>query len=124
MQLKTFVSLLAHTATWAPAIALSSKRDFQGDCSALASQLKIPNATVWFSEALSAGATINVPELAQAGCASTQSVTKDICRVALYVASSDKSGTTMEAWLPKDWSGRFLSTGNGGLGGCKFGRIG
>ncbi|GME48352.1 Tannase/feruloyl esterase [Neofusicoccum parvum] len=24
----------------------------------------------------------------------------------------------MEAWLPKDWSGRFLSTGNGGLGGC------
>ncbi|KAG7136369.1 feruloyl esterase B-2 like protein [Verticillium longisporum] len=24
----------------------------------------------------------------------------------------------METWLPLDWSGRFLSTGNGGLGGC------
>jgi hypothetical protein len=24
----------------------------------------------------------------------------------------------MEAWLPENWSGRFLSTGNGGLGGC------
>ncbi|EXJ88746.1 feruloyl esterase [Capronia coronata CBS 617.96] len=24
----------------------------------------------------------------------------------------------MEIWLPEDWSGRFLSTGNGGLGGC------
>ncbi|KAM0276445.1 hypothetical protein ACHAQH_006750 [Verticillium albo-atrum] len=24
----------------------------------------------------------------------------------------------METWLPVDWSGRFLSTGNGGLGGC------
>ena len=24
----------------------------------------------------------------------------------------------MEVWLPKDWSGRFLSTGNGGINGC------
>ncbi|KAG7108822.1 feruloyl esterase B-1 like protein [Verticillium longisporum] len=24
----------------------------------------------------------------------------------------------METWLPLNWSGRFLSTGNGGLGGC------
>jgi feruloyl esterase len=24
----------------------------------------------------------------------------------------------MEVWLPQNWTGRFLSTGNGGLGGC------
>jgi feruloyl esterase len=24
----------------------------------------------------------------------------------------------METWLPKNWTGRFLSTGNVGLGGC------
>jgi len=24
----------------------------------------------------------------------------------------------MEAWLPSDWTGRFLTTGNGGMGGC------
>lgn len=36
----------------------------------------------------------------------------------MYVATSNVSGITMEAWLPEDWNGRFLSTGNGGLNGC------
>jgi hypothetical protein len=26
----------------------------------------------------------------------------------------------MEAWLPRNWTGRFLSVGNGGLGGCQL----
>lgn len=28
------------------------------------------------------------------------------------------SGFEMEAWLPQNWTGRFLTVGNGGLGGC------
>ena len=27
-------------------------------------------------------------------------------------------GITLEAWLPTNWTGRFLSTGNGGVSGC------
>ncbi|TDZ13832.1 putative feruloyl esterase B-2 [Colletotrichum spinosum] len=34
------------------------------------------------------------------------------------VATSSRSGFKLEAWLPQNWTGRFLSTGNGGLGGC------
>jgi feruloyl esterase len=38
--------------------------------------------------------------------------------VAMYVATSNTSGITLEAWLPSNWTGRFLSTGNGGVSGC------
>jgi feruloyl esterase len=34
------------------------------------------------------------------------------------VATSDASGITLEAWFPSNWTGRFLATGNGGIGGC------
>ncbi|KAL0564686.1 hypothetical protein V5O48_017353 [Marasmius crinis-equi] len=36
----------------------------------------------------------------------------------MEVETSPTSKIYMEAWLPKSWTGRFLSTGNGGLGGC------
>jgi feruloyl esterase len=36
----------------------------------------------------------------------------------MYVAMSNVLGITLEAWLPSDWTGRFLSTGNGGIYGC------
>ena len=41
-----------------------------------------------------------------------------LCRIAMFVKTSDISNITLEAWLPKNWTGRFLSTGNGGLSGC------
>jgi feruloyl esterase len=52
------------------------------------------------------------------GPGSAPPVSQDVCRVALYIKTSDRSGVQFEAWLPKDWNGRFLSTGNGGIGGC------
>jgi feruloyl esterase len=36
----------------------------------------------------------------------------------MHVDTSNASGIVLEAWLPSNWSGRFLSTGNGGLAGC------
>jgi feruloyl esterase len=27
-------------------------------------------------------------------------------------------GITLEAWMPTNWTGRFLSTGNGDISGC------
>ncbi|KAJ4220548.1 tannase [Fusarium solani] len=41
-----------------------------------------------------------------------------MCRIALTVKTSPSSEISMEAWLPRNWTGRFLSVGNGGLGGC------
>ena len=34
------------------------------------------------------------------------------------LSTSSRSGISMEAWLPRNWTGRFLSTGNGGISGC------
>jgi hypothetical protein len=42
----------------------------------------------------------------------------DLCRVALNISTSGRSGVVFEGWLPEGWSGRFLATGNGGIDGC------
>lgn len=36
----------------------------------------------------------------------------------MNVTTSNSSNIILEAWLPSEWEGRFLSTGNGGLAGC------
>ena len=91
---------------------------FEQDCSQLASKLTIENATTWFSELVTAGTNITFPQNNMTCQRPGQVVNADICRVALYVSTSPSSGISMEAWLPRNWTGRFLSTGNGGISGC------
>lgn len=38
--------------------------------------------------------------------------------MALRVPTTNQSEISVEAWLPANWTGRFLSTGNGGVSGC------
>jgi hypothetical protein len=44
--------------------------------------------------------------------------TADLCRVVMTVPTTETSSIRVEAWLPDDWNGRSLATGNGGTGGC------
>ncbi|SPQ26559.1 f3fddecd-5a43-4800-8eb1-10b872931a79 [Thermothielavioides terrestris] len=96
----------------------SNDNSFQQRCSKLASQLKIENATVWFSEYVAANTNISFPDTDPSCGQGPLSVGVDFCRVSLRVATSSRSSISMEAWLPRNWTGRFLSTGNGGLNGC------
>lgn len=107
--------LLALVASCAVASALADS--FQLDYSAIASSLDTANATVWFSECPSGHQPIVTGKQRNMWCF-LQAVTTDICRIALYVATSTTSGISMEAWLPRNWAGRFLGTGNGSLAGC------
>jgi len=92
--------------------------DFQTKCSSIIPKLKIENATVYFSTFIPAGTNLSLPEN-NSTCGQTfQLVSVDLCRIALYVSTSKRSGINMEAWLPANWTGRFLSVGNGGLAGC------
>jgi feruloyl esterase len=91
---------------------------FQQDCVNFAQELKVPNATVWFTEFVAAGTNLSLPQNNVTCAQNSQVVKTDTCRVALYVATSNRSGISMEAWLPRNWTGRFLSTGNGGIAGC------
>ncbi|KAF9692124.1 hypothetical protein EKO04_009936 [Ascochyta lentis] len=92
--------------------------DFNSTCASIASKLEVENGVVYFSEFVAAGTNLSLPDN-NATCAQNfQLVTADICRVSLYVSTSSNSGFNMEAWLPSNWTGRYLSTGNGGLNGC------
>ncbi|PBP28443.1 hypothetical protein BUE80_DR000526 [Diplocarpon rosae] len=89
-------------------------------CEQFGSELDIPNVTVNFATHVPAGTKLAFSQdYGLRSCRRpSQVVDVDLCRVAMYVATSNRSGITLEAWLPADWSGRFLSSGNSVLSGC------
>ncbi|EEB90708.1 hypothetical protein MPER_11048, partial [Moniliophthora perniciosa FA553] len=100
-------------------LSLNSTFDFDSACSAIGTRVaSIQNASVVLSEAVPAGTNLTFPNLDNSCGSKSQVVSADICRVALNFATSETSSIYMESWLPRNWTGRFLSTGNGGLGGC------
>ncbi|THU77519.1 putative feruloyl esterase B-2 [Dendrothele bispora CBS 962.96] len=92
--------------------------DFNSTCSSIASQIAIPNATVSLVDFVPAGTNLTFPNNDPSCARPSQIVLTDMCRIAMTVATSNRSGFDFEAWLPRNWTGRFLSTGNGGLSGC------
>ncbi|CBF85532.1 hypothetical protein AN1772.2 [Aspergillus nidulans FGSC A4] len=89
---------------------------FQTRCENFAGKIDLPNVKVNFASYIPGSTNLtldNVPT-----CDQSQVVSSDICRVAMAVTTSNASEITLEAWFPRDYTGRFLSTGNGGLGGC------
>lgn len=105
-----------------PAVAQNNTGDFNTQCAEFADTLQssVGNATVWFTEAVAAGTNLSLPEYDPTCGVQYQVVSADFCRVAMFVPTSDRSNISMEVWLPPQeaWTGRFLSTGNGGLSGC------
>ncbi|KAF2033073.1 feruloyl esteras-like protein B [Setomelanomma holmii] len=113
-------SLLAFVLNASAILAnpVGSKGDFQAKCAAIASKLAIQNGNVYFSQSVTAGTNLTLPDNDPSCAQSFIVVTADICRIALSVSTSKTSNFSMEAWLPSNWTGRFLSGGNGGLNGC------
>lgn len=95
-----------------------SASNFQDNCNSFAKQLKLANTTVWFTEYVPANTNLTFPDNDPTCTRPSQVVSADMCRIAMYVATSNRSGISMEAWLPRDYNDRFLSTGNGGVSGC------
>jgi feruloyl esterase len=108
----------AYTAFAFPTSADNSSLEvFKSSCADIVPKLNITNATIYFSEFVAAGTNLTLDN--NVTCTNpSQVVPVDVCRIALYVSTSNRSGINMEAWLPSNWTGRFLSTGNGGLAGC------
>jgi feruloyl esterase len=78
----------------------------------------VSNATVNVHEFVTAGTTLQFPGTDPSCGTANQTVSVDICRIALNISSSDRSGILFESWIPRNWTGRFLATGNGGIDGC------
>jgi feruloyl esterase len=100
--------------------------DFQTRCKSLGNSLNVKgynNITVTRAQYLTKNTTLDqTSEGVNATCQvlGIPPMPVNLCRLALHIPTSDSSGIVEEVWLPEEWSGRFLSTGNGGLGGCKF----
>ncbi|KAH7176928.1 tannase and feruloyl esterase [Dactylonectria macrodidyma] len=91
---------------------------FTDDCVDLATSLNLDNTTVWFTHVEKAGSNLTFPGNHPTCNRPSQVVDVDICRVVMLVTTGPTSNISLEAWLPSNWTGRFLSTGNGGTGGC------
>ncbi|GMG45961.1 unnamed protein product [Aspergillus oryzae var. brunneus] len=93
---------------------------FQAECESFKAKINVTNANVHSVTYVPAGVNISMADNPSICGGDEDPITSTFafCRIALNVTTSSKSQIFMEAWLPSNYSGRFLSTGNGGLGGC------
>jgi feruloyl esterase len=106
---------LSHFGNWGRTIP---EEDFGTKC--LTFEPKFANAKVELVEHVVQGSSVALRYRDQTcgGPGRSATLRQDICRVALRIDTSERSGIHFEAWFPKDYSGRVLATGNGGLNGC------
>ncbi|TDL20299.1 tannase and feruloyl esterase [Rickenella mellea] len=83
-------------------------------CNALNGNLELPDTTILNTSYIAGQTTVPTP----GSCQPSANVPVSLCRVEFVITTSDSSSVHAEAWLPDEWSGRFLALGNGGLGGC------
>lgn len=97
--------------------------NFTTSCTTLAQSIKLDYPfTVNIAQYLPPNATINyASEGLNTTCADNVGypIPIGVCRLNLRVETSSSSEIYMEVWLPENWAGRVLMTGNGALAGCK-----
>ncbi|KAJ3986743.1 putative feruloyl esterase [Lentinula detonsa] len=92
--------------------------DFDANCSRFASEVNIPGVKLHFTQYVPGGTNLSFPENHPTCGIPYQTVSSDICRLAMTVPTSESSEISLEAWFPVNYSGRFLSTANRGFSGC------
>ena len=99
-------------------MAVHTRADFQEHCLSFTPENYIFNSTREVVEYVSAGTNLTFPDNDPTCARPSQIITANLCRVALSIPTSNRSSITFEMWLPAQWNGRFLGTGNGGIDGC------
>ena len=99
---------------------VAASATFEEKCLSFRPETYIEGATRNVLEFVNAGTTVKFPDNDATCNRASQAVSTDLCRIGLSIKTSGTSNVTFEAWLPEDWSGRFLATGNGGIDGCKL----
>ena len=94
--------------------------DLHDKCLSLVPETFAPNSSRTVLEYVSAGTNLTFPDNDPTCNRSSQVVSVDLCRVGLSVPTSNRSSVSLELWLPTDWNGRFVATGNGGVDGCEL----
>lgn len=98
-------------------VALAAS-NFKTTCLEFQPENFIYNSTLRLLEYVTSGTNLTFPGN-DASCArSSQVVSTELCRIALSIPTSNRSSIVFELWLPQQWTGQFLATGNGGIDGC------
>lgn len=99
-------------------VSVDPKDEFHKKCLSFTPEVHISNSTRQVLDYVPAGTNVSLPYNDPTCELPSQAVSIDLCRIALSIPTSDRSSITFELWLPMQWSGRFLGTGNGGIDGC------
>ena len=99
--------------------AVYANKNFEEKCLSFEPEAYVQNSTRQVLAYIAAGTNLTFPDNVPSCNRTSQVVAKSLCRVALSIPTSKISSISFELWLPEDWSGRFLATGNGGVDGCK-----
>lgn len=105
-------------ATAAYAKSGGNQSAFEKACLAFNPLAHVANSTLTIHQFVPAGTTLEFPGNDPTCNRPSQVSSVDVCRIALNISTSATSGIIFENWLPANFSGRFLSTGNGGIDGC------
>lgn len=97
----------------------ASARNFQDKCLAYTPENSIDNSTRTVLTFIPAGTNLTLADNDPSCNRPDQVVGADLCRVSLHIPTSTMSGIVYEMWLPETWNGRLVTTGNGGIDGCK-----
>lgn len=101
-------------------LAVHATSSFQDQCLSFKPEAHVYNSSRHVLAYVPAGTNLIFPDNDPTCSRASQRVAGNLCRVALSIPTSNRSSIIFELWLPENWSGRFLATGNGGIDGCKF----
>ena len=104
---------------WTSFVLVYACQSFEEKCLSFTPEAHIQNSTRKVLTYIAAGTNLTFPDNVTSCNRTSQVVAKSLCRVALSIPTSNRSSFSFELWLPENWSGRFLATGNGGVDGCK-----
>ncbi|KAI1268204.1 tannase and feruloyl esterase [Xylariaceae sp. FL1019] len=90
---------------------------FQDRCLGFGAQYHVEESTLNLLEYVAAGSNVTFPDNEPTCNRGSQIANVALCRIALFVPTSSRSGIVYELWLPEEWNGRTLATGNGGIDG-------
>ena len=102
------------------ALPIRASDSFQKKCKAFIPEEHVSNSTRKVLEYVPAGRNLSFLDNDPTCERPSQVVSVALCRVALSITTSHRSSVTVEIWLPAQWSGRLLGTGNGGIDGCSY----
>ncbi|KAL8961786.1 MAG: hypothetical protein Q9183_005258, partial [Haloplaca sp. 2 TL-2023] len=97
---------------------LAQDSAFKAKCLTFVPEATVANSTRHVLEYMPAATNLSLSDIDPSCTRTNQVVDVETCRVGLSIPTSNRSSISFELWLPAEWSGRFMATGNGGVDGC------